>query len=375
MNRGFHGTTRSAAIAAALFLMQGAALAIEKPKQAPPPEAPAITVAPTDETQFQQVLQRVTTFRNFRGLNVGDEVIDQIARGEADKAVASLSPLAAQGNRDANIALVRIQHWCNSVSQSRQQDWQAQLPEVGKQFPPERASRVAGVLKANAEFAPRAKAGCSQARFDFGGIEARLRAAADAGDAASATELAPFVRDPAKREALIQSAISKNYAPAMYAAASLLLSAVQRGETTENVSKIRDLLKVAGRSMPKAKLDLANCMALGCDGHPADTRTALAFGTDAARDGEPTAFLSMARMPWGRQMPRVQLLAWQYFGDQLNEAGCMGDAYIVTSLGFAQSIPMLESRQPTQVLEAAKSQAETLWKENGERAKKENGCR
>lgn len=270
--------------------------------------------------------------------------------------------------------MVRIQHYCNSVSQSRQQDWQAQLPEVGKQFPPERAGRVAGVLKANAEFAPRAKAGCSQARFDFGGIEARLRAAAESGDAASATELAPFVRDPAHREALLQSAISKNYAPAMYAAASQLLMAVQRGDTTENVSKIRDLLKVAGRSMPKAKLDLANCMAVGCDGHPADTRTALAFGTDAARDGEPTAFLSMARMPWGRQMPRVQLLAWQYFGDQLNEAGCMGDAYIVTSLGFAQSIPMLEKGQPTQVLDAAQSQAETLWKDNGARAKKENGC-
>lgn len=379
MNRGFHGTTLSAAIAAALLLIQSAALAIEKPKQVPPPEAPpeapAITVAPTDETQFQLVLQRVSTFREFRGLKIGDEVIDQLSRGEADKAVASLSKLAAQGDRDANIALVRIQHYCNSVAQSRPLDWQAQLPEVGKQFPPERAGRVAGVLKADAEFAPRAKAGCSQARFDFGGIEARLRAAADSGDAASATELAPFVRDPAKREALLQSAISKNYAPAMYAAASQLLAAVQRGETTENVSKIRDLLKVAGRSMPKAKLDLANCMALGCDGHPADARTALAFGTDAARDGEPTAFLSMARMPWGRQMPRVQLLAWQYFGDQLNEAGCMGDAYIVTSLGFAQSIPMLENRQPTQVLEAAKSQAETLWKENGERAKKENGCR
>ena len=61
--------------------------------------------------------------------------------------------------------------------------------------------------------------------------------------------------------------------------------------------------------------------------------------------------------------------------DQLNEAGCMGDAYIVTSLGFAQSIPMLEKGQPAQVLDAAKSQADTLWKDNGERAKKENGCR
>lgn len=377
MNRGSHGTLRGAALAA-LLLMQGAAHAIEAPKQAPPPEtppeAPPVTVVPTDETQFQQVLQRVTTFRNLRGLNLSDRIIDQVARGEVDQAVATLSTLAAQGNRQADIALVRIQHWCNTVVSARPPDWQAQLAQVGKQFPPERAPRVAGLLKAEAEFSPRAKAGCSKARFDFGAIEARLRDAADAGDPASATELAKFVRDPAKREALLQTAISKDYAPAMYAAASNLLVAVQRGQTTENVSKIRELLKTAGRSIPKAKLDLANCMSLGCDGHPADARTAKVFGLDAARDGEPTAFLSMARMPWGRQMQRAQLLAWQYFGDRLNEAGCMGDAYIGTSLGFAQTIPMLEKGAPPQLLEAAKTQAETLWKDHGARAKKENGC-
>ena len=73
-------------------------------------------------------------------------------------------------------------------------------------------------------------------------------------------------------------------------------------------------------------------------------------------------------------MPRTQLLAFQYFGDRLNEAGCMGDAYVMTSLGFAQTIPAIERGQPEQILEAAKTQAEQLWKDNGERAKKENGC-
>ena len=161
----------------------------------------------------------------------------------------------------------------------------------------------------------------------------------------------------------------------MYAAATNLLIAVQRGETTENVSKIRELLKTAGRSMPKAKLDLANCMAMGCDGHPADARTALAFGTRCRARWRADRFLSMVRMPWGRQMPRVQLLAWQYFGDRLNEAGCMGDAYIVTSLGFAQTIPMLERGQPPQVLEAAKTQAETLWKTTASARRKKTAAR
>ena len=367
---------RSAALAA-LLLIQVAADAIEAPKQQPapepPPAPPPVTVTPTDETEFQRVLQRVTTFRNLRGLKVSAEVIDQLARGDADQAVASLSGLASQGNHDANIALVRIQHWCNTVSSARP-DPQAQIAKVGKEFPPERASRVAGVIQAEAQFMARGKAACSRANFDFRGIEARLRAAADSGHAASATELSQFVRDPAQRQALLQAAISKNYAPAMYASASNLLIAVQRGQTTENVKAIRELLKTAGRSIPKAKLDLANCMALGCDGHPADTRTAQVFGLDAARDGEPTAFLSMMRMPWGRTMSRTQLLAWQYFGDRLNEAGCLGDAYIVTSLGFSQSIPMLEKGQQAQLLEAAKTQADALWKDNGARAKKENGC-
>lgn len=370
-------TVRSA-VFAALLLIQTSAHSIEAPTQSPAAEpeaaAPPAQINPTDETQFQQLLQRVTTFRNFRGLDIGAETIDQIARGETDKAVASLSSSASQGNRNADIALVRIQHWCNTVSSAPQADTQAQIAKLPKEFSPERAARAAGVMKAEAEFMPRAKAGCSKARFDFGGIEARLRAAADAGDAASATELSKFVRDPAKREAMLQAAISKNYGPAMYVAATNLLVAVQRGQTTENVGKIRELLKTAGRTLPRAKVDLANCMALGCDGHPADARTALAFGLDAARDGEPTAFLSMVRMPWGRQLPRAQLLAWQYFGDRLNEAGCMGDAYVMTSLGFAQSIPALEKGQPPQMMEAAKTQAETFWKDNGERAKKENGC-
>lgn len=368
---------RSAAFAA-LLLIQASAHGIEAPKPATPPEpeaeAPRPQITPTDETQFQTLLQRVTTFRNFRGLNVSAETVDQLSRGEADKAVASLSTLASQGNKNADIALVRVQHWCNTVSSARPPDPQAQIAKMPKEFSPERAARVAGVLKAEADFLPRAKAGCMKARFDFGGIESRLRAAADAGDAASATELSQFVRDPAKREAMLQSAISKNYGPAMYISATNLLVAVQRGETTENVSKIRELLKTAGRSLPRAKVDLANCMALGCDGHPADARTAMAFGLDAARDGEPTAFLSMARMPWGRQIPRVQLLAWQYFGDRLNEAGCMGDGYVMTSLGFAQTIPAIERGLPQEILDGAKTQADTFWKENGERAKKENGC-
>ena len=62
------------------------------------------------------------------------------------------------------------------------------------------------------------------------------------------------------------------------------------------------------------------------------------------------------------------MLAWQYFGDRLNEGGCMGDAYVPTTLAFGQTIAMLERGQDPKVLEEARTQAETLWSEHGVRA-------
>lgn len=366
---------------AALWLTACVAHAIEVPKPAAAPEEkqeepppPEINVTPTDERAFYEKVQRVTAFRSLRGLRIPPEVIAEIGKGNGDVAVAALSGIASQGNNEANIALVHIQHWCSAIFAQRPGDPKAAIAKLVKDQPPNRAARVAGVIYAELDYMQRAAASCRKAKFDYTGIEARLRSAAAAGDPASATELAQFLRDPAKREEMLQSAVKKNYPPAVYKVATNLLIAVQRGQTTENVSAIRELLKIAGRTIPRAKLDLANCMAVGCDGHPADQLTARAFGIDAARDGEPTAFVSMVRMPWGARIPRPQLLAWQLFGDRLNESGCMGDQYIPTALAFGQTIGMLTKVLDNEDLEETKQQFDALWAEHGARAMKENGC-
>ncbi len=353
-------------------------MAIEAPAgsspQVPAQDAPRAAITPTDERDFVTVLQRSSHHRNLTGLEIAREVIDTLARGDIAPAVATLSKQASGGNHDADIALVRIQHWCNRITSTRTPDPQAQISRLPPALDPARAARAAGVLIAEAAYRQTAGRGCAQARFDFGGIEARLREAAAAGDPASATELAQFTRDPAQKEALLQSAADKGFAPAQYVLATNRLIAVQRGQTTENVASIRLLLKQAGRTVNKAKIDLANCMALGCDGHPADAPAAAAFGTDAARDGEPSAFLSMARMPWGMRMNRAQLLAWQYFGDRLNEAGCAGDNYVSASIAFAQTITAFERQLNEQHLTQARTQADQLWQEHAGRAMREQGC-
>lgn len=365
---------------AVLWLTASVTHAIEAPKPQPAPEQkeeappPELTVTPTDEREFYQKVQRVTAYRGLRGLKIPHEVITNLGNGDADKAVAALSGMAAQGDNEANIALVNVQHWCAAVAQQRSGDPKAAIAKLVQGLPDPRAARIAGVIYAEMDYMQRARANCAKAKFDYQGIEARLRAAADAGDPASATELAQFLRDPAKREAMLQTAVKKNYPPAVYKVATNLLIAVQRGQTTENVSQIRELLKIAGREIPRAKLDLANCMAVGCDGHPADALTARAFGIDAARDGEPTAFPSMVRMPWGARIPRSELLAWQLFGDRLNENGCMGDQYVPTSLAVSQTIGMLTRVLDNEELEETKKKLDALWVEHGVRAMKENGC-
>ncbi len=357
-----------------------AAGAIDAPRPAAvaapaePPPAPQAEVRATDESAFYERLQFVQHKRNLSGLNVGSDTLKALSTGAADVAVATLGSQTAAGDPNSNIALVRIQHWCNRIASSRPADSKTQLERLAQVLPPERLARAAGVYAAERSYQERAKQGCMKARFDFGSIEARLRQAAAAGDPASATELAQFVRDPQQRETLLQHAADKNFAPAMHALATNRLIAVQRGQTTENVASIRLLFKQAGLTLPRAKVDLANCMALGCDGHPADAASAAAFGADAARDGEPLAFLSMMRMPWGGRMTRVQLLAWQYYGDRLNEMGCTGEAYVQTSATFTQTLKALEKGQDGSVLEQAKAQLETLWQQNGARARKEQGC-
>lgn len=361
----------------AVFVATGAH-AIEAPNQPTEASSPEPTssakFAPGDESQFYEQLQRVTHWRNLRGLHVQQAAIDELARGNADRAVASLSDAAAKGNEEANIALVRIQHWCSRVGSARPPNLDEQIAQLRNILPDVRAARAAGVLQAEAAFMPRAAQGCRRANFDYGAIEDRLREAADAGRPASATELAQFTRDRNKRDALLEAAAKQGFAPAMYAVATRRVVDVQRAERTEDVASIRLYLKQAGTTMPKAKVDLANCMALGCDGHPADASSARAFGIDAARDGEPTAFLSMARMPWGRRMARAELLAWQFFGDRLNEAGCMGDAYIVHASSFAQAIEGLSRNADDRELDQAREHAERLWKDYSARAMNEQGC-
>jgi hypothetical protein len=365
---------------AILWLTAGVTHAIEAPKPQPAPEQkqeappPQLTVTPTDEKEFYKKVQRVTAYRGLRGLKIPRQVITDLGNGDADKAVAALSGIAAQGDNEANIALVNVQHWCAAVGQQRSGDPKAAIAKLVQGLPDPRAARIAGVIYAEVDYMQRARANCGNARFDYQSIEARLRAAAAAGDPASATELAQFLRDPAKREEMLQIAVKKNYPPAVYKVATNLLIAVQRGQTTENVSQIRELLKIAGREIPRAKLDLANCMAVGCDGHPADALTARAFGIDAARDGEPTAFPSMVRMPWGARIPRPELLAWQLFGDKLNESGCMGDQYVPTSLAVSQTIDQLTRVLDNDELEETKKKFDALWAEHGTRAMKENGC-
>ena len=323
--------------------------------------------------EFVTQFERVTYRQLFRGLGQDTTVIDKLALGDFAGAVAELSA-TAEGRQPVNIALIRLQHACARIVQSSATTNPAQLDKLRSTLQEARAARIIAVIDAQNEYLQKAQAGCRNARFELRLIESRLRQAAESGDAASATELARFTNDAARREAMLLAAADKNYAPAQHALAQSRVVGVQRGLSTENVASIRLLLKQAGQSLPLAKLDFANCVASGCDGHPADIPTAAVFGIDAARDGESAAYVAMMRMPWRTRLKPEELIAWQYFGDRLNEAGCMGEAYVGAAVNFAQTLTQLETGVRPDVLSAGKQLAERYWTDYAARAKREQLC-
>ena len=108
------------------------------------------------ERAFYEKVQRVTAYRSLRGLDIPPEVIADLGRSRLDKAVAALSVIASQGDNEANIALVHIQHWCNAVSPRRAGDPKTQIAKLVQGQPDARAARVAGVVYAELEYIKRA---------------------------------------------------------------------------------------------------------------------------------------------------------------------------------------------------------------------------
>jgi hypothetical protein len=324
--------------------------------------------------EFVAHLEDVAHRQLFRGLGIEPKVIAALAQADFAGAVDSLSSGAAQGSQPFNIALIRLQHDCARIVQSPTAVNPSQLDKLRTDLPEARATRIIAVLDAQNDFTKKAQASCRASRFDLRRIEATLKQSAEQGDVVSATELARYTGDSARREAMLVAAAAKNYAPAQHALAQSRVVGVQRGLSTENVASIRILLKQAGQTLPLAKLDFANCVAVGCDGHPADAPTAAVFGVDAARDGEAAAFPAMMRMPWRQRLKPEELIAWQYFGDRLNESGCTGEGYIGAAINFTTMLGQLEKTVRPDVVTAGKQLAMRYWTDFGERAKKEQLC-
>ncbi len=236
--------------------------------QAPPP---GVDVAPSDETAFYERLQYVSHKRTLTGLGVSEEVLKSLAGGSVEMAITTLGSQSAAGDRNATIALVRIQHWCSRVGSTKPADAQTQFVQAGADAVSAASGARGGCIRSqNAPIRRVHGRAAARRRSTIAELNRDCAARPRQVILRAPLELAQFVRDPAQREALQQQAADRSYAPAMYALATNRVVAVQRGQTTENVGSIRLLLKQAGRTLPKAKVDLANCMALACDGHPAD---------------------------------------------------------------------------------------------------------
>ena len=95
-------------------------------------------------------------------------------RGNAEAAVAALSTAASQGNNDANIALVHVQHWCDAIGRQRPAIQRSQIAKLVQNQPEQRAARVAGVIYAEVELHAARKCGLQKGAVRLQGYRSTI---------------------------------------------------------------------------------------------------------------------------------------------------------------------------------------------------------
>jgi len=285
-------------------------------------------------------------------LNMPDAPADVLALlGERRivEAAQLLENRAQKGDLLANVALARLQLYC------------------GKLVPDETDERAAPNGTGNA---------CEQADFDANAINRRLRAAANAGDAASLYQVGLQSGDLLERRRSWISAAMLDYVPAQVGLVDLL--SVEGAERTRDRSRegADFWVAVAANASPAAKTSFAYCRLAGCNGQPADAAAALDLIRSAAQLGDAQGIQSLATSRAVElDMPNDERLAWAQFYRRLLEEGCYGEiGYEDAVKASDAALSELERRLSPFEVAQARTLADSTWQQYADGARRAQRC-
>jgi hypothetical protein len=331
------------------------------------------TAAAPDLEGFANQLRRAATYEILGEIDVPRSIRALIADLDIAQAAADLEALARNNDRDANVALVRLERACLGEEPDTERSTDAAHAEAAARAtkaPTQMRARIEASIAARHERIARMPAACAQARFDSRIISQRLRDAADAGHEASLWQLGNDADTETARRYWLSAAML-GFAPAQVALAQSLMSDSASGERRDR-GAMNYWLQAAAKNSPQGKLLLGECLVNACNAQPPDMaaagqvlREAILFGVADA----PTLLASIpsddAAAPTDQEM-----YAFESFLERLNDFGCYGaDLYPTNALHLSDHLQQLGLRLSPSALSEAHRLADQASREHSAKAR------
>jgi hypothetical protein len=332
--------------------------------------------APPDKAgleTFARQLRRVEAAAIFSGIKLPRGVEVAVAELRIADAAVVLESRALANDRDANVALARLEQACQGEEPDTQRatdQAHAQVAARVSQMPETMRDRIETSMALRQERIAALPEACAQARFDSGAISQRLRDAAASAHEASLWQLGHLV-DPDSARRYWLSAAMLGFVPAQVDLARTLMYE-QTSTDRKDRGTMNFWLQAAAKNSAEGRLLLGDCLVNSCNAQPPDFTTAGQVLREAILLGVAYAPKILESIPAedAAAPTDAELYSYNSFLQRLNDLGCYGaDLYPNNALNFSDYAHAAELRLSPSALDEARRSADEMWRQHGPQAR------
>jgi hypothetical protein len=337
------------------------------------PSASRVPAAPLGLDAFVGQLRRAESYVIFGDIAVPGGIRASVAELRIAEAAAGLEALARANDRDANVALARLELTCKGEEPDTQRSTDAAHAEVAARttkVPAQMRERIEASMAVRQERIAGMSTACAQARFDSRAISQRLQDAAAAGHEVSLWQLGNLADSEAARKYWLSAAML-GFVPAQVDLAQSLMLENSSGDRRER-GAMNFWLQSAARNSPQGKLLLGECLVTSCNAQPPDMATAGQVLREAVFLGVASAPTTLASIPAddAAAPTDAEMYSFNSFLQRLNDLGCYGaDLYPTNALHVSDQLQQLGLRLSPAALEEARRLSDQAWREHGAQAR------
>ena len=337
------------------------------------PSAPHPTATSLDLEAFVGRLQRVRSYAVLGDISVPEGIRVSVAELRIAQAAAALEERARANDRDANVALSRLELACRGEHPDTTRSFDAANAEAAERatkMPAETRERIKASIAARRERFTRMSEACAEARFDSPTISQRLREAAAAGHEASLWQLGNLADIETARRYWLSAAML-GFGPAQVDLAQNLMYH-PTSKDADARAQMQYWLQAAAKQSWAGKVTLGECLIAGCSGQPPDTAGAAQQLREAVFLGAASAPEALASIPADDPAAPTDLEIYTYesFLQRLNELGCYGaDQYPSNALRINDHLRQLALSLSPSALADAQTLADQAWRDHGVQAR------